>query len=141
MTVCVNVSGPLASGTVRSQFPRSRVVGSLGEIVAHLLPNAIREVRAVSGTDVHIAEHRGEFDVQQAMDLVPGVLADPLFIVRSSKEPSMLFVGEYSDRYYLIVPVKLLPGESWLESLFIDGKQRFMRRRRVQENLLYVKRG
>jgi hypothetical protein len=116
-----------------------RLVGIIGNAVAHLLTNATREVRTVSHTDVHIAEHRGEFDIQRALDLVASVLDDPLLVVRSNKEHSVLFIGEDCDRYYLVVPVKLLPGESWLESLFIDSKRRFLRRQHVRANLLYSK--
>ena len=104
------------------------------------MANGVREVRTVRGTDLHIdTAHQGQFDIARAMALVPGVLDDPLFVARATKPGSLLFVGEYDERYYLIIPVKLLPGETWLESMFIDSKMRFIGRRRIREGLLYVK--
>ena len=129
----------LASVTVPDQQSPSRLVGFISAAVAHLLTNATREVRVTESTDDHIAEHGNQFDVFRAMQLVPAVLAEPLFVVRANKRVSVLFVGEFDDRYYLIVPVKLLPGESWLETLFIDRKTRFSRRGYLRERLLYAR--
>jgi len=73
------------------------------------------------------------------MERVPAILRDPLFVARATKPGSLLFVGDYDDRFFLVIPVKLLPGESWLESMFIDSKKRFIGRRRIREGILYAR--
>lgn len=39
------------------------------------------------------------------------------------------------DRYYLLVPVKCLDGEMWLESVYVEEKKRFDKRWAKRERL------
>lgn len=44
-------------------------------------------------------------------------------------------VDEFDDRFYLLVPIKTLPGEMWLQTLYVEEKKRFMKRWEKREPL------
>lgn len=127
----------------RATRPDARLVGVCGEHLAHIVgPRAeVREVYVVEGTTSHYwGKHHAHLDMAHAEALLPGVLADPLFVCQGKKATTLNFVGEFDERHYLIAPIKALPGELWLQTLFIDEKAKFATRGWVKRGLLYEKR-
>jgi hypothetical protein len=84
-------------------------------------------------------KHCGDFDIAAAESLLPGLLYDPYVVFAGKKARSFLFVGDYDIDHYLIAPIKVLPAEMWLESLYIDTKRKFERRGWVREGPVYRK--
>ncbi len=117
----------------------AQLIGHVGEHLDHVvLARAGTRAVYVSPAGIrHIEQHRDEFDVDRALRLAPDALAAPLVVYQGKKATSLTFVGLYDDQFYLIVPVKVLPGELWLETLYITSKRRFTRRRWAREPPLY----
>lgn len=100
----------------------------------------VRDVYVVPGSVKHYRQiHAGEYDVARAESLVPQVLADPLALYQGNKPSTVVIIGEYDTRHYLVVPIKELPGELWQESLYIAEMKGFRRRGWVQRGLLLKK--
>lgn len=83
----------------------------------------------------HIEKHKKEFDTQRATQMLSGMLRDPLWVYQGKKKTSVVFVEDFSDRFFLLVPVKLLPEELWLETIHIEEKARFLRRWKGRKRL------
>ena len=71
---------------------------------------------------------QNQFNIAQAKQKLPKILDDPLFLYEGKKASSVQFVENYSDDYYLMIPVKCLPSELWIETMFIEDKKRFTKR-------------
>ncbi|MHB1162672.1 MAG: hypothetical protein ACYC3V_20410 [Chloroflexota bacterium] len=119
----------------------ARLVGQCGEHLAHvLMPTpGVREVYVVEGTIEHYyTQHGRQFDVALAEAMMPFAIADPIRVYRGKPKELVLF-GEYDPTHYLIVPLKALPGEMWVSSLFIDRKGKALRKWDRRGTLLYAK--
>jgi len=120
--------------------PGVRLVGRCGDHLAQILvPRAgVREVYVSEWNTCHYCEKHGvELDVQVAETILPGILASPAMICEGD-DGELLFLGHYSDRHYLVVPVKALPGELWLCTMFVTNKKRFERRAEKKGMVLYL---
>jgi len=102
----------------------------IGEHLSNVFRNlsGIRNVIVTNATVGHYRKHKGEFDVEKAESLLEKLIRDPLIIYPDKKKNSVLFVDEFDDRFYLLVPIKMLPGEMWLQTLYVEEKKRFMKR-------------
>lgn len=135
-------STPPAGGLGREPSHRAgrRLVGTVGEQLDSLIfaVTGVREVYATPDTVRHYRQqHSGQFDVEAAEAGLRDVLTDPAFIYRSAKSGSVVFVAEFDEQHYLLVSVKCLAGELWLETLFITDRRRFHRRRWARGGALY----
>jgi len=112
--------------------------GRFGELLEER--SGTRVVRVVPAVVEHYRKHAGQFDLRRAEALLPTVLADPLKVVQGKKATTLVAVGEYDAEHYLVVPVKSLPGENWLETLYIDRKQKFEDRKWVVGGMIFKRR-
>jgi len=106
-------------------------IGVIGEKIAPFISDRSnsRLVRLSESVENHIYDRHGsQFDIAQAKQKLPKILNDPLFLYEGKKASSVQFVENYSDDYYLMIPVKCLPGELWIETMFIEDKKRFAKR-------------
>ena len=72
----------------------------------------VRQVYTVPETVEHYhTRHSHEFDVEKAEELLPTVLARPLYVFVGKKSKSVTFVGEFDDEHYLMIPIKVLTHE------------------------------
>lgn len=71
----------------------------------------------------YLGKHLLEFDMALAEGLLPEILLDPVMLCEGEKA-ELLFLGEYSREHYLVVPVKPMPGELWLKTLFMTNVKR-----------------
>lgn len=118
-----------------------RLVAVCEACIGHVIQprSGVREVYVVEDSEEHYREHEGEFDLERAEMLLPGILANPLRIHRDKKPSCLIFSGEFDARYFLLVPVKCLPGEMWLQTLYICEKRNFLKRGWVKAGCLYVR--
>lgn len=87
----------------------------------------------------HYRRHAAEFDIVQAEHMLPGLVRDPLVIVQGKKRTTLVFVASFDQDRYLVVPIKFLDSEAWIETLYVTSKQRFHRRRWVRDGMLYYR--
>jgi hypothetical protein len=119
---------------------RAGTIGEhLDEIVGRL--SDVREVYVVPETKAHYRKRHGEdFDVDEGERLVSEVLADPTMVARSrDKKNTIIFIGDYDATRALLIPVKTLRGELWLESLYVRKWEKVNRRKWQKGELLFVK--
>lgn len=100
----------------------------------------VREVYVADAVVAHYRGHTDQFDVARAESMLPNVLDDPLMVVQGRKAGTAVFVERFDDDHYLLVPVKRLAGELWIETVYIDRVARF-HRRVWTTNRLYERRG
>lgn len=115
-------------------------IGACGPAVLRFLAGytTAQEVFGSIETIQHYRQkHCRDFDVPAAECLLAGLIEDPAAVFAGKKALSFLFVSEYDTDHYLIAPVKVLPTEMWLESLYIDTKRKFDRRGWVARGPLY----
>jgi hypothetical protein len=127
----------------RPQREDARLVGVCGmQLEAILLESAgVREVYVVAGTVEHYRQkHGADMDMARAEAMLPSLFEDP-FMVSRGKRGELMFVAEYDRGYHLVVPVKWLPGEMWVSSLFKDNKPRVERKWGSPPRLLYRRGG
>jgi len=67
------------------------------------------------------------------------LLRDPLRVLQGEKPSTLVFLGEYSETKYLVIPVKCLQGELWIGTMFVGNKDRFDRKKCVRDGVLYDK--
>lgn len=116
-------------------------IGACGPAVLRFLAGytTAQEVYSSTETVEHYRQkHCRDFDIALAESLLPGLIRDPLVVFAGKKTLSFLFVGAFDSDHYLIAPIKVLPSEMWLESLYLDTKRKFDRRGWVQSGPLYV---
>lgn len=75
-----------------------------------------------------ISRHKEHFDINKAFNMLPEVINNPQFIYEGKKKNSLQFVESFNEKFYLMVPIKCLPDELWIETLTIEEKARFLRR-------------
>jgi len=98
----------------------------------------VRDVYAAEGTIEHyVQRHAQHLDLALAERQLPQILADPDAVYMGGKPNTLIFVGGYDGTHNLIIPVKALPGELWLESLYLDNRKRVDRRPWAQRGALY----
>ena len=85
-------------------------------------------------------KHGADLDMARAEAMLPALFEDP-FTVSRGKRGELMFVAEYDRGYHLVVPVKWLPGELWVSSLFKDNKSRVERKWGSPPRLLYRRGG
>lgn len=112
-------------------------VGRVGSEVESVFRDRTSARTVMTTEDVldHIEKHKKEFDTQRATQMLSGMLRDPLWVYQGKKKTSVVFVEDFSDRFFLLVPVKLLPEELWLETIHIEEKARFLRRWKGRKRL------
>lgn len=115
-------------------------VGVIGEHLYNIFKElcGVRNVVVTDKAIKHYQKHKGEFDIRKAETLLYEIIYDPYFIYVDRKKNSVLFVGKFDEKYYLLVPIKVLPGEMWLQTLYIEEKNRFVRRW-GKRKLLYMR--
>lgn len=86
-------------------------------------------------------KHAGQFDNVLAEVLLPKIVADPLAIYRGGKQSTLVFIDEFDAEHYIVVPITLLPAEAWIETLYVDQKQRFHRRAWTRSRGIYAREG
>lgn len=102
----------------------------------------MRVVYATQSVIDHVSQkHSVEFDVERGAALLAHTLSDPMEIYIGQKKNTLVFVGDYNENYYLIVPIKTLPGENWLETYYIEGKNRLCKRPWVKRGPIYTRNG
>lgn len=60
--------------------------------------------------------------------MLAGIIDNPLYIMQGKKSNSLQFVDDFDDKFFVLVPIKHLPEEMWVETIFIEEKNRFLRR-------------
>jgi hypothetical protein len=55
------------------------------------------------------------------------------------KKNTIIFIGDYDATRALLIPVKTLRGELWLESLYVRKWEKVNRRKWQKGELLFVK--
>lgn len=105
-------------------------IGQIGESLESIFVSrtTARSVKVSASVLRHIEKHRGEFDVDRAMEMLPEVLNNPKIVYQGKKTNSLQFVEDFNERYFLLAPIKYLPDELWLETIIIEEKSRFLRR-------------
>jgi hypothetical protein len=115
-------------------------VGQCGDHLAHiLLPTpGVREVYASEwNVDHYLGKHSSDFNMGIAEAMLPVVLLNPEMVCEGEKG-ELLFLGRHSRDHYLIVPVKPLPGELWLKTVFMmNVKKAEKKTRRGQWKILH----
>lgn len=104
------------------------LVGILGNVVYATLRewSIAKEVYAVRETWQHIEEKHGlQFDLPRAWSLLPVVFYAPLCVWETTKPRSFRFAGDYDDKHKLIVTIKALENELWLETMFTRNNWRY----------------
>lgn len=101
-----------------SEFVREKI----GDIVSSDTINMTNSVRE------HVQKHSNEFDVERAFTMLAGIIDNPLYIMQGKKSNSLQFVDDFDDKFFVLVPIKHLPEEMWVETIFIEEKNRFLRR-------------
>lgn len=91
------------------------------------------------GVTAHIRDHAHEFDVAAAESMLSEVVADPAAVYQGNKATTLIFVEAFDADHYLVAPVKFLPNEAWLQTVYVTSKTRFHRRRWVQSGLIYTR--
>ncbi|RRR65777.1 MAG: hypothetical protein EI684_22100 [Candidatus Viridilinea halotolerans] len=122
-----------------SQLPTIHPVGIPGDAVHPLLAtrSQARTVFASDAVIIHYRQHAGQFDVKRAEAMLADVIHDPWAVYQGKKASTLIFVAEFDTDHYLIVPIKTLANELWLETLYIESRRRFLKRRWTQQGLLY----
>lgn len=91
-------------------------------------------------TWIHIGErHALHYDVVFASSILADVIAHPLYIYQPSKPVSVGIVGQYDQYHYLIVMVKTLPNEMWIETMYIRTIKRMLSNLRGKRVLYQVR--
>ena len=112
--------------------------GDFGDILSSRT-GGTKDVHTIPGTTVHIQSHSQQFDVDKAQSLLPEIIKDPLYVIQGTKQATSVAVGEYDSEHFLIIPIKSLPNENWVETMMITNKKRFLRRKWVKDGMLYEK--
>jgi hypothetical protein len=110
----------------------ARLVGRCGDDLLALVSwrAGVRDVFVTEATVAHYtARHADDFDLAHGESLLAQVISDPLCVYQGRKAATLLFVGDCDRTRYLIVPVKALRGELWLETMYVSNKTRIERRR------------
>jgi hypothetical protein len=120
-----------------------RLIGRCGGHLTAIIAarSRVRDVYASTSVTAHYRQHARQFDIERAEVLLPGIFADPLAIYQGKKESTLVFVEQFDEAYYLLVPLKCLPQELWLETLYIEEQRRFRRRPWVRKGMLYRREG
>lgn len=110
--------------------PELRVIGRIGEYIEPIIAERTTAKTVMVSDSVlkHIEKHRNQFDIDLAKKMLPQVISNPKFIYQGKKVNSFQFIEDFTERYFLLVPIKYLPNELWLETLLIEEKKRFLRR-------------
>jgi SPP1 gp7 family putative phage head morphogenesis protein len=106
------------------------MVGSLGDPVWAALgqQTRVRQVYAAPEAWQHIRErHEGQFDIERGQQLLANIVALPNYVLTTSKPNAFRFVGEYDQDHSLIVILKVLPEEIWLETMIIRNNKRLLK--------------
>jgi hypothetical protein len=121
--------------------PRAQLAGVIGDHLRSIIGgrSGVRQVFVLPDTVSHYREnHAEEFDIGRAERLVATVLSDPLLVTQSrQKRNTVVFLGEYDTLHFLAVPVKVLHGELWQESLYIRTRGKVLHGGWRQGELLY----
>lgn len=100
----------------------------------------VRQVYAALETIAHYQNrHKAQFNIEKVTTLLAKIIERPEAIYIGLKSNTLVFMGSYDIEYLLIVPVKVLKQEMWLESVFITNAVRFQKRAWVQKGLIYEK--
>ena len=124
-------NGHSAYYKIDANTDRMQNIGVIGEKIEPFINerSVSRLVRLSESVEKHIYDRHGnQFNIAQAKQKLPKILDDPLFLYEGKKASSVQFVENYSDDYYLMIPVKCLPSELWIETMFIEDKKRFAKR-------------
>lgn len=115
-------------------------VGKLGnEIKPLFLEKTTAEVIRISNeTQNHILGHSKEFDIEKAYRMLPELLDHPDMLFKGNKINSFVFASKFSSSQILIVPVKTLKNEMWVETMHVYREKRFLKRYK-KENAIYKK--
>ncbi|HET7035947.1 MAG TPA: hypothetical protein VFI42_09730 [Thermomicrobiaceae bacterium] len=118
-----------------------RELGRINDRLAALIAErtSARMVRVSARVERHYREHASEFDMARAEAMLPTMIADPRAVYVGRKLNSLVFVDDWDTAYLLAASIKALPGELWLETLYVTRTQRFLRRRWTQHGPLYVR--
>ncbi|HOJ02091.1 MAG TPA: hypothetical protein PLL88_10780 [Anaerolineaceae bacterium] len=113
-------------------------IGEIGENIAPIIQSrsSAKIVQATDDVLKHIEKHKDQFDILKAKNMLPEVLNNPKFLFQGKKKTSLQFIEDFDEKYFLMIPIKYLPNELWLETLTIEEKERFLRRWMKRE-LLY----
>ncbi len=105
-------------------------VGNTGTSIGGIIESRsnAKMVRATEDVLSHIEKHKDQFDILKAKQMLPQILNNPKFIYEGKKASSLQFVEDFDEKYFLMVPIKYLKDELWLETLTIEEKQRFLKR-------------
>lgn len=116
-----------------------RFIGQYGDHLADIiaLHSNVREVYVSVSVTAHYRRHARQFDIERAEALLPDLFADPLAIYQGKKGSTLVFIEQFDEARYLLVPLKCLPEELWLETLYIEDQQRFQRRPWTRNGMLY----
>jgi hypothetical protein len=124
--------------------PDARLLGAYCvHIEAIIAPHsAARYIFVVEDVVRHYREkHKDQFDIDLAEAMVPSIIADPHAVYQGKKRTTLVFTGDFEDRYVLVVPIKCLTEELWQETLFIYRREDFEGRGWVKRGLLYRRQG
>jgi hypothetical protein len=100
--------------------------------------SGVTDVRTVPNVRDHWRrDHAGQFVIDRAEGMMASVLDDPLKVVQAKKDSTLLFVGDFTETSYLVIPVKCLPVELWVGTMFTFKKSDFDNRGWVKKGILY----
>lgn len=108
----------------------------------HLIPAhcGVYAVHVTPGVVAHYREKHGtQMNVAYAECMLPSLLADPLSVYQGKKQKTLVFVGRYSERFLLIVPLKCGHGRIWQETLYKAETSSFLGRGWVRNGCLYLR--
>lgn len=117
-------------GSWRPERTDAALSGAIGDKAGESIRtfSNVRQVYSVSETWAHIAaRHGAQFDVERGRAKLPAVLQDPIAVYQANKPNSLIFVGLYDETHSLIVSVKTLSNELWLESMYTIRAERLLR--------------
>lgn len=100
-----------------------------------------RVVRVVAQVVEHYREHGVQFDIAAAEGMLASMIGNPKAVYQGKKASTTVAIEGFDEEHYLVVPIKSLPGENWLETLFVEKRERFERRKWAREGLLYRREG
>jgi hypothetical protein len=117
------------AGHWRPDRPDATLAGTIGDEVWDTLQwrLKVRQVYTTPDTANHYrSRHQHDFSVERGEAMLAQTIALPEYVFEARKPGSLIFSARYNPRNYLIVPVKVLNGELWLESLHVRAYKRFV---------------
>lgn len=136
----------ILAGTIAEQVQRpvgtlvGKAKGGYGDILAKRT-GGTREVRVVPTVIEHYRnKHADQFDIDRAEQLLRRSLTDPPLVIQGKKAKTSVIVTPFDNDHLLIVPIKSLPGENWVETIYIDREKKFWNRKWVKETEILYRR-